>query len=179
MLEANKKHIAPKSYSLIIIDSVNQILKKEKVTQTRNLNLLTRITDRKIPSVYTHVYHVIKNRGPGPYNSLRHAGNRKYFLGLCLTRNRRKADMLYLAREVGKIWRSSCWEKRNFIMINEFRYGQTLKIWPSPLSLSLYSTSKELRRVCKIEGDVELFFSIICFATEIYFHGSNNLFIAL
>ena len=61
MLEANQKHIAPKSYSLIIIDSVNQILKnKEKVTQTRNLNLLTRITDRKIPSVYTHVYHVIK-----------------------------------------------------------------------------------------------------------------------
>ena len=25
-------------------------------------------------------------------------------------------------------------------MINEFRYGQTWKIWPSPLSLSLYST---------------------------------------
>ena len=64
-------------------------------------------------------------------------------------------------------------------MINEFRYGQTWKIWPSPLSLSLYSTSKELRRVCKIEGDVELFFSIICFTIEIYFHGSNNLFIAL
>ena len=27
-------------------------------------------------------------------------------------------------------------------MINEFRYGQTLKICPSPLSLSLYSTFK-------------------------------------
>ena len=25
-------------------------------------------------------------------------------------------------------------------MINEFKYGQTWKIWPSPLSLSLYST---------------------------------------
>ena len=24
-------------------------------------------------------------------------------------------------------------------MINEFKYGQTSKIWPSPLSLSLYS----------------------------------------
>ena len=110
MLEANKKHIAPKSYSLIIIDSVNQILKnKEKVTQTHNLNLLTRITDRKIPSLYPHVYHVIKNRGPGPYNSLRHADNRKYF---SLTRNR---------REVGKIWRCSCREKGYFIMSNEFK----------------------------------------------------------
>ena len=122
MLEANKKHIAPKSYSLIIIDSVNQILKnKEKVTQTHNLNLLTRITDRKIPSLYTHVYHVIKNRGPGPYNSLRHADNRKYFSGLSLTRNRREAHMFYLAREVGKIWRCSCREKGYFIMSNEFK----------------------------------------------------------
>ena len=25
-------------------------------------------------------------------------------------------------------------------MINEFKYGETLKIWPSPLSFSLYST---------------------------------------
>ena len=31
-------------------------------------------------------------------------------------------------------------KKGNFIMINEFRYGQTSKIWPSPLSESLYST---------------------------------------
>ena len=28
-------------------------------------------------------------------------------------------------------------------MINEFRYGQTWQIWPSPLSLSLYRTFKE------------------------------------
>ena len=27
-------------------------------------------------------------------------------------------------------------------MINEFKYGQTWKIWPSPLSLSLNSTFK-------------------------------------
>ena len=50
--------------------------------------------------------------------------------------------MIYLEREVGKIWRWSCWEKGNFIMINEFKYGQTWKIWPSTLSLSLYSTIK-------------------------------------
>ena len=43
----------------------------------------------------------------------------------------------------GKIWTCSCWEKGNFIMINEFKYGQAWKIWPSPLSLSLYSTFKE------------------------------------
>ena len=44
----------------------------------------------------------MKNRGPGLYNSLRHADNRKYFSGLSLTRNRREAHMFYLAREVGK-----------------------------------------------------------------------------
>ena len=30
-------------------------------------------------------------------------------------------------------------------MINEFRYGQTWKIWPPPLSLSLYSTFKYIQ----------------------------------
>ena len=55
-------------------------------------------------------------------------------------RNRREAHMFYLAREVGKICRCYCWKKCNFIMINEFKYGETLKIWSSPLSFSLYST---------------------------------------
>ena len=36
----------------------------------------------------------------------------------------------------------SCWEKGNFIMINEFKYGQTWKNWPFPLSFSLCSTFK-------------------------------------
>ena len=116
---------------------------QRKIYVNPSRNLLTRITDRRIPCVYTHAYHVIKNRGPGPYNSLRHADNRKYFSGLSLTRNRREAHMFYLAREVVKTWRCSCWEKGNFIMINEFKYGQTWKMWPSPLSLSLYSTFKE------------------------------------
>ena len=97
--------------------------------------ILTRITDRKFPCLYVHVYQIIKNRGPGPYNSLRHADNRQYFSGRSLTWNRREPHMFYLAREVGKIWRCSCWEKGNFIMINEFKYCQTSKIWPSPLSL--------------------------------------------
>ena len=64
--------------------------------------MLTRITDRKIPCVYIHVYQITKNWGPGPYNSLRHADNRRYFSGLSLTRNRREVHMFYLAREVGK-----------------------------------------------------------------------------
>ena len=51
VLEAIKKQIPLQSFSLKIrIDSVNQILKnKEKVMQTRNINILTRIADRKIP----------------------------------------------------------------------------------------------------------------------------------
>ena len=47
-----------------------------------------------------------------------------------------------LVREVGKIWRYFRWEKGNFILIYEFKYGHTWNIWPSPLSLSLYSTFK-------------------------------------
>ena len=101
--------------------------------------MLTRITDRKIPCVYIRVYRITKNWGPGLYNSLRHADNRRYFSGLSLTWNQREAHKCYLAREVGKC---SCWEKGNFIMINEFKYGQTWKIWPSPLSLSLYNPFK-------------------------------------
>ena len=33
---------------------------------------------------------------------MRHADNRKYFLGLSLMQNQREAHMFYLAREVGK-----------------------------------------------------------------------------
>ena len=35
--------------------------------------------------MYIHVYQIIKNRGPGPYNSLHHADNKKYFSGLSLS----------------------------------------------------------------------------------------------
>ena len=57
MLEANKKQVPLKSYYLEIrIDSVNQILKnKEKVKQTCNISMLTKIKNRKIPCVYIHV----------------------------------------------------------------------------------------------------------------------------
>ena len=55
-------------------------------------------------------------------------------------RNWREAHMFYLAKEVGKIWSCSYWEKGNFIMINEFKYCQMWKMWRTPLSLLLYST---------------------------------------
>ena len=52
-------------------------------------------------------------------------------------------------------------------MINEFKYGQTWKIWPSPLSLSLYSTFKIGNKSCNFialyrspsqsQGDFETF----------------------
>ena len=64
--------------------------------------MLTRSADQKIPCVYIHFYQVTRNLGPGPCNSLHHADNNRYFSGLSLTRNRREADMFYLAREVGK-----------------------------------------------------------------------------
>ena len=59
-----------------------------------------------------------------------------------LTSNRKEAHLFHLAREVGKNWRCSRWENDNFTMISEFKYGQTWKIWPFPLSLSFYSTFK-------------------------------------
>ena len=36
--------------------------------------------------------------------SLHHADNRKYFPGRSLMQNWREAHMIYMAREVGKIW---------------------------------------------------------------------------
>ena len=58
--------------------------------------------------MYIHGYQIMKDRGPCPYNSLRHADNEKYFSGLTLTRSRREVHMFHFGREVGKIWRYSC-----------------------------------------------------------------------
>ena len=104
--------------------------------------MLTIIADRKIPCVYIHFYQITKNWGPGPYNSLHHVDNRRYFLGLYLTWNRREVHMFYLVREVGKFGHVLVEKKGNCRMINEFKYGETWKICPSPLSLSLYSIFK-------------------------------------
>ena len=68
--------------------------------------MLTRITDRKIPCVCVcvcvciHVYQ-IKNRGPGPYNCLRHADNRKYFSGLSLNAKSRGSAYVLLGEGSG------------------------------------------------------------------------------
>ena len=100
--------------------------------------MLTRIRDHKILCVYIHVYRTTKNWGPGPCNSLCHADNIRYFSGLSLMQNGREAHIL-LDEGSGKIWTCPCCEKGNLIMVNEFKYWQTWKIWPSPLSLSLYN----------------------------------------
>ena len=50
----------------------------------------------------------------GPYNSLCHADDRRYFLGLSLTGNRREAHMFYLVREVGKFGHVFVEEKVTF-----------------------------------------------------------------
>ena len=141
--EAKKRQVHLKSYSpKKIIEHGNQILKyKEKVTQTRKINILTRIRPEDL---YIHIYQIIKSPGTGPHNSLRHTDNRKYFSGLFLTRNRKKAHMFHMVREVGKLWRCSCWEKGNLTIINQFKYGQPWKIWLSSLNLPLYSTFKHM-----------------------------------
>ena len=41
-------------------------------------------------------------------------------------------------------------------MIDEFKYGQTWKIWRSPLSLSLYSTFKILWKENNIVQDLRI-----------------------
>ena len=75
--------------------------------------------------MYIHLQQIIKNRGPSLHNSLHQTDNRKHFLGLSLTQNQREVYMFHLAKEVETIWRSSCLEKGNFILISEFKYGQT------------------------------------------------------
>ena len=102
------------------------------------------ITDWKILCVYIYVYHMMRNWGSGMYNSLHHADNRKYFLGLYLMWNWREAHMFCLVKEVGRISRCFCWEG-SLIMINEFKYSETWKFWQSPLSLSPYSTFKMIK----------------------------------
>ena len=92
--------------------------------------MLTRITDRKIPCVYIHVYRIKRNWGTGPYNCLCHADNRRYFSGLSLTRSRREAHVL-LGEERGEIWTCSCW-LMNSNMLKPKKIGR-------PLSLSLYN----------------------------------------
>ena len=145
LLEANKKHVSLKSYSLKIrIDSVIQILcNNKKVKWPCNINILTGITDQKILCVHSCLSNDIKTWGPGLYNPLCHTHDKKYFSGFSLTRNQREVCTIHLAKEVGEIWRCSCWEKGNFILIYEFKYDQTWKFWPSPLSLSIYDTFKE------------------------------------
>ena len=140
VLEANKKHVPLKSYSLffyfflwdsrIRLDSIDQILKnKEKVTLTCNISILTKITDQKIQCVYVHISQITKNWGPRLCNSLCHADNRKYFSGLSLMQNQREEHVLP-GEGKGKNLEMLLLRKDNFIMINEFGYDQTWEFSP-------------------------------------------------
>ena len=73
----------------------------------------------------------MKNLGSGLCNSLPLTDNREYFPAL--TRNRKEALIIQLERELGETSWFSCWEKSNFILIYDFKYGQTWKNWPSSL----------------------------------------------
>ena len=53
-----------------------------------------------------------------------------FFGSLSNVKSKGRAQVL-LGKGSRKIWTCSCWEKSNFIMINEFKYGQTWKTWPS------------------------------------------------
>ena len=74
------------------------------------------------------MYQITKNWGPGPYHSLCHADNKTFFRSLSNLKLKGRAHVL-LGEGSGKIWTCSCY----FIMINEFKDGQTWKICPSPL----------------------------------------------
>ena len=64
-----------------------------------------------------------------------------FFGSLSNSKSKRSAHVL-LGEGSGKNLEMFWLRKVNFIIIKEFKYGQTWKIWPSPLSLSLYSTFK-------------------------------------
>ena len=100
---------------------------------------MTRITDLKIRCVYIHVYQIIKSQGPLVHIVLYVTLIKKYFLRLPFTQNWREAHIFHLAREKGKIW----WEKGNFIMINEIKYGQNWIIWHLQLVYHLQYLSIE------------------------------------
>ena len=54
-----------------------------------------------------------------------------FFGSLSNVKSKGRAAQVLLGKGSRKIWTCSCWEKSNFIMINEFKYGQTWKTWPS------------------------------------------------
>ena len=52
--------------------------------------------------MYIHVYQIIKNRGPGPHNSLHHPDNRKKILGLSLNMKSKGSAHVLLCKESRK-----------------------------------------------------------------------------
>ena len=74
-------------------------LKRSTKRQIRSANCDSQIANSN-PDI--HAYRIPKNWGPSLYNSLCHTDNRRYFLGLSPTWNRREVHMFYLAGKVEK-----------------------------------------------------------------------------
>ena len=131
MLKANKKQVPLKNYSLKI--RINSYFQRIALKANLLLQLILSIkswgTKKNLHKpviqiywpelqtwrfrVHIHVYQIIKNWGPGPYDSLRHADNRKYFLDPSLIWDPREVHMFHLTREKGKIRKFSYWQKGN------------------------------------------------------------------
>ena len=70
---------------------------------------------------------------------------------LCLTKNQREAHMVHLVRGVREIWRCSCLEKDNFILIYEFKCGlMWLSLLHKFIQLNLNSGSNPAHGVSEI-----------------------------
>ena len=89
--------------------------------------MLTRSTDWKIQCVHIYFYQITKTWGTGLYNYLRHVDNR-WYTGSLSNGKLKVSTHVLLGEESGKTWTCFCGEKSNFIMINEFNYGQIWKI---------------------------------------------------
>ena len=113
--------------------------------------MLTRITNQKILCVYIHVYRITKNWGPGPYNYLPHAYNRRYYSDLSLTRNRSEAHKFYLAGEIEKFGhvlaekKVILWWLMNSNMVKPEKFGHLHLVYhfKIPLRTSI------LKNICK------------------------------
>ena len=75
---------------------------------------MTRITDQKVLFIYSCFSNIKlkKNLGPGPYNSLCHASDKKYFFGSLSNTKLKGGAYVSFHEEVVKIWRC---EKGNLL----------------------------------------------------------------
>ena len=131
---------------------------------------------------------VIKNWGSGSYNSLCHTDNRKYFSGLSLPWNQREVHIICLAKDEGKIWTCSCWEKvtlewlmnSDMVKPEKFHHLHLAYHFTVPLITNTLSNTRERRErthvmLCNLmlcyEGTfVDQFSHILCKSSDIVYN---------